>query len=272
VGAVISPDGVAVYQLRSRGRVLGDSLEPPSVVERLDVRTSAVTTVAQLSGIVDLAVSGDGRRLAAAHTVESHPETGLDINSVAVIDLSAPGTPTELPRAPDVPAEVFSAVTQVALSPGGDRLAYALAVEVRRGTVVNTLRIRDLSTNSDAVVYTTQGADFLSDVAWSPDGAALLAAIRSQQAGDTVESPARFQTLRVDLGAGHTTLEAGYAQHISPRSVDGSALIGVAPAPDAQGDRHGRALISWDRRRGVSTALSIDHRAAGISVASCSYR
>src|SRR3954470_13927880 len=74
LGAVISPDGLAVYQLRSSGRLLGDSMEAPSVVERLDVRTNRTSTVATLPAIVDVAVSGDGRRLAVAHTVESHPD------------------------------------------------------------------------------------------------------------------------------------------------------------------------------------------------------
>lgn len=272
LGAVISPDGLAVYQLRSSGRLQGDSLEAPSVVEWLDVRSGRTTQVAQLPAIVDLAVSGDGRWLAAAHTVESHPDTGLDLNSVAVIDLAAADAVRELPRAPDVSADVFSAVTQVALSPDGDRLAYALAVEVRRGTVVNTLRIRDLATGSDAVVYTAQGTDFISDLAWSPDGATVVAAIRYQQAGDSVESAARFRTLRVDVAGAATTVDDAYAQDFSPRSLDGDTLLGLAPAPGAQGDPRGRALISWDHRRGVSDRLSIGHAAAGISVASCSYR
>src|SRR3954451_1604501 len=98
-GAVISPDGLTVYQLRSSGRLLGDSLEAPSVIEQRIARTGQTSTVAQLPAIVDLAVSGDGRRLAAAHTAESHPDTGLDVNTVAVIDLAS-GTPTELSRAP----------------------------------------------------------------------------------------------------------------------------------------------------------------------------
>jgi hypothetical protein len=234
LGAVISPDGLAVYQLRSSGRLQGDSLEAPSV--------------------------------------EAHPDTGLDLNSVAVIDLAAANAVRELPRAPDVSADVFSAVTQVALSPDGDRLAYALAVEVRRGTVVNTLRIRDLATGSDAVVYTAQGTDFISDLAWSPDGATVVAAIRYQQAGDTVESAARFRTLRVDVAGAATTVDDAYAQDFSPRSLDGDTLLGLAPAPGAQGDPRGRALVSWDHRRGVSDRLSIGHGAAGISVASCSYR
>ena len=272
VGAVISSDGLSVYQLRSSGRILGDSLEAPSVIERRDVRTGRTSTVAHVPAIVDLAVSGDGRRLAAAHMLEAHPDTGLDVNTVAVIDLAAPGTPTELSRAPDVPSGLYSAVDQVALSPTGDRVAYALAVEVSRGTVVDTLRIRDLASNADTVVYTASGTDFLSDVAWSPDGATVLAAIRYQQAGDSVESPARFRILRFDVAGGGTTLDDGYAADLSPRSLDGSTLLGLAPTPDAQGDPRGRALISWDRRGGVSDPLSIDHGAAGISVAACSYR
>jgi WD40 repeat protein len=272
VGAVISSDGLSVYQLRSSGRILGDSLEAPSVIERRDVRTGRTSTVAHVPAIVDLAVSGDGRRLAAAHMLEAHPDTGLDVNTVAVIDLAAPGTPTELSRAPDVPSGLYSAVDQVALSPTGDRVAYALAVEVSRGTVMDTLRIRDLASNADTVVYTASGTDFLSDMAWSPDGATVLAAIRYQQAGDSVESPARFRTLRFDVAGGRTTLDDGYAADLSPRSLDGSTLLGLAPTPDAQGDPRGRALISWDRRGGVSDPLSIDHGAAGISVAACSYR
>jgi hypothetical protein len=271
-GAVISPDGRTVYQLRSSGRVLGDSLEEPSVIERLDVRTGEVARVAELPAIVDLAVSGDGRRLAAAHMLESRPDTGLDVNSVAVFDLASPGTPTELSRAPDVAPDVYSVVNEVALSPSGDRVAYALAVEVRRGTVVNTLRVRDLATNADTVFYTAAGTEFLADVAWSPDGATVLAAIRYQQAGDSVESPARFRTLRVDAASRRTTLDDGYAQDISPRSVDGSTLVGLAPAEGVPGDPRGRALVSWERGRRASAPQSIGHAASGISIASCSYR
>jgi hypothetical protein len=268
-GAVISPDGRTIYQLRSSGRLLGDSMEAPSVIEQRDVRTGRTSTVAQLPAIVDLAVSEDGRRLAVAHTAELHPDTGLDVNTVAVIDLASPDTPSELSRAPDVAPDLYSAVTQVALSPDGTRVAYALAVEVRRGVVVNTLRTRDLPTNADTVVYTAQGTDFLSDVAWSPDGATVLAAVRYQQTGDDVEAPARFRTVRVDVAGGRATLEEGFAQDFSPRSVDAGTLIGLAPTPD---DPRGRALVSWARGRGPGDRLSIGHGAAGISVASCSYR
>jgi hypothetical protein len=271
LGGVISPDALNVYQLRTSGRDQGDSLEAPDVVERLDVRTGRTTTVARLPGIVDLAVSGDGRRLAAAHTVQAHPDTGLDVNSVAVVDLSS-GSVTELARAPDVAPDLYSAVTQVALSPAGDRVAYGLAVEVRRGVVVNTLRIRELAGDSDHVLYTAQGTDFLSDLAWSPDGATVVAAIRHQESGDDVESPARFRTLRVDVTAGGTSLDEGFAQDVSMRSADGTTLLGLAPASDSQGGAHGRALVSWDRGQGVSRPLAIDHGAAGLSVASCSYR
>src|SRR4051812_28668088 len=268
-GAVISPDGLTVYQLRSSGRLLGDSLEAPSVIEQRNARTGQTSTVAQLPAIADLAVSGDGRRLAVAHTAQSHPDTGLDVNTVAVIDLASPTTPTELSRAPDVAPDLYSAVTQVALSPDGTKVAYALAVEVRRGTVVNTLRVRDLGTNADTVVYRAQGSDFFSDLAWSPDGATVLAAIRYQQPGDDVESAARFRTLRVDPAGGGAAVEAGYAQGFSPRSVDADTLIGLAPAPGGPRDR---ALVSWARGRGASDRLSIGHGAAGLSVASCSYR
>jgi hypothetical protein len=269
-GAVISPDGLTVYQLRSSGRLLGDSIEAPSVIEQRDTRTGRTSTVAQVPAIVDLAVSGDGRRLAVAHTAESHPDTGLDVNTVAVIDLAAPATPTELSRAPDVAPDLYSAVTQVALSPDGTEVAYALAVEVRRGVVVNTLRTRDLTTNADTVVSTAEGSDFFSDVAWSPDGTTVLAAVRYQQAGDDVESLAHFRTIRVDVATGGTTVNAGYAQDLSPRSLDGSNLIGFAPG--AQGDPSDHALVSWERRGAVSDRLPIGHGAAGISVASCSYR
>src|SRR3954451_3950159 len=269
VGGVISPDALTIYQLRSSGRLLGDSLEAPSVIEQRDARTGRTSTVAHLPAIVDLAVSDDGRRLAVAHTAESHPDTGLDVNTVAVIDLGSPDTPTELSRAPDVGPDLYSAVTQVALSPDGTEVAYALAVEVRRGAVATTLRIRDLGTNADAVVYTAQGSDFFTDLAWSPDGATVLAAIRYQNAGDDVDSPARFRTLRVDVAGGGTARETGYAPDLSPRSSDAGTLIGLAPAPD---DPRGRALVSWARGRGPSDRLTIGHGAAGISVASCSYR
>lgn len=272
LGAVISPDGRTVYHLRSSGRVLGDSPESPAVIERLDVATGAVSRVAELRGIVDLAVSDDGHRLAAAHTVEFHPDTGLDVNSVTVIDLASPTRTATLPRAPDAAANLFSSVTEVALAPDGGRVAYSLAIEVERNRVVNSLRIRDLSTNADAVIFTGQQTDFLTDLDWSPDGTTVLASIRHQEAGDTVESPPRFRTLRVDVAGGRATLEDGFAQDFSPIAADGSRLLGIAPAADAEGNARGRALDAWDRGRGVSGRQPIDSGAAGISVASCSYR
>ncbi len=272
LGAVISPDGRAVYHLRTSGRQLGDSPETPSVIERLDVATGSVTRVADLPGIVDLSISGDGRRLAAARTVESHPDTGLDVSSVTIIDLASPTSTTTLPRAPDATPDLFSSVTEVALAPDGGRLAYSLAVEVQRNHVVNSLRIRDLSTNSDTVIFTPQGTDFPTDLDWSPDGATVLASIRHQDAGDTVETPARFRTLRVDAASGRATLDDGFAQDFSPISADGDRLLGIAPAADAEGNARGRALDLWVRGRGVIAHLPIDPGAAGISIASCSYQ
>ena len=271
-GAVISPDGRAVYQLRSSGRLLGESAEAPAAIERLDVATGVVTPVAELPGIVDLNISGDGRRLAVARTVESHPDTGLDVNSVTVIDLAPATAVTTLPRAPDATPDLFSTVTEVALSPDGGRLAYALAIEAQRNHVVNSLRIRDLSTNVDTVAFTAQGTDFVTDLDWSPNGATVLASVRHQETGDTAETPARFRTLRVDAKAGQSTLGDGFAQDFSPVDADGSRLLGIAPAADAEGDLRGRALDSWVRGRGVNARQPIDAGAAGISVASCSYQ
>jgi hypothetical protein len=271
-GAVISPDGRAVYQLRSSGRLLGDSAEAPGVVERLDLATGSVTRVAELPGIVDLSMSGDGRRLAVARTVESHPDTGLDVSSVTIIDLASPAGPTTLPRPPDATADLFSSVTEVALSPDGGRVAYSLAIEAQRNHVVNSLRIRDLSSNVDTVVFTAQGTDFVTDLGWSPDGATVLAAIRHQDAGDTAEAPARFRTLRVDVASGRAGLDDGFAQDFSPISADGGRLLGIAPAPDAEGNARGRALASWDHGRGVTARMPIDPGASGLSIASCSHQ
>jgi hypothetical protein len=271
-GAVISPDGRAVYQLRSSGRLLGDSEEAPSVIERLDVATGAVSPVATLPGIVDLNISGDGRRLAAARTVESHPDTGLDLNSVTVIDLTSPTGTVTLPRAPDATPDLFSSVTQVALAPDGGRVAYALAIEVTRNHVVNSLRIRDLSTNADRVVFTAPGTDFLADLEWSPDGTTVLSSVRHQEAGDAAESPPRFRTLRVDVANGRAAVDDGFAQDFSPIATDGSRLLGIGPERDDEGNARGRALDSWDHGRGVSGRLPIDPGADGISIASCSYQ
>jgi hypothetical protein len=272
LGAVISPDARFIYHLRSSGLLQGDSPETPGVVERLDVATGAVSRVAQLPGIVDLTISGDGHSLAVAHTVESHPDTGLDVNGVTIIDLTAPTSTVTLPRAADAAADVFSSVTEAALAPDGGRLAYSQAIEVQRYHVVNTLRIRDLSTDREAVIFTAQGTDFLTDLMWSPDGTTVLATVRHQEAGDTAESAPRFRTLRVDVSGGRTTLDDGFAQDFSPIAPDGSRLLGVAPAADAEGGARGRTLDSWDRGRGVSGRQPIDPGAAGISVASCSFR
>jgi hypothetical protein len=271
LGAVISPDGRAVYHLRSSGRVLGDALETPGVIEQLDVLTGQVTEVAELPGTVDLGISGDGRHLAAAHTIQPHPDTGLDVNSVTVVDLTSLEVDAPLSHAADVDPNLFSAVTEVALDPDGSRVAYVLAVEVERGTVVNSLRIRDRVTNADTVVHTAQGTDFVSDVDWSADGTTVLAAIRHQQPTNTAEDPARFQTLRVDAASGRTTLDEGFAQDFAPLSADGSRLLGIA-APDPEEDLGGSALVAWDRTRGPSRIASIAPAGAGISVASCSYR
>jgi hypothetical protein len=271
-GAAISPDGRSIYQLRSSGRLLGDALEPAGVIERLDVATGRVSPVADLPGISDLTVSGDGRRLAAAHRMTARPDTGVDVNTVTVFELASPGTPVTLPRAQDARADLFSDVTEIALAPDGGRLAYALGIEVRRNQVLNTLRIRDLSTNADTVVHTMQGTDFISDVDWSPDGTTVLATVRYQAAEDTLESPSRFRTLRVDVASGRTTLSEGFAQEISPASADGTRLLGLAPAADAEDGARGRSLLSWDRGQQPGSRLPVDRGAAGLSVASCSYQ
>jgi hypothetical protein len=270
LGAVISPDGRAVYHLRSSGRVLGDALETPGVIERLDVLTGQVTEVAELPGIVDLGISGDGRHLAAAHTIQPQPDTGLDVNSVTLVDLTSLEVHA-LSRAADVDPNLFSAATEVALNPDGSRVAYALAVEVERSAVVNSLRIRDRVTNADTVVHTAQGTDFVSDVDWSADGTTVLAAIRHQQPTDTAEDPARFRTLRVDVTSGQTTLGKGFAPDFAPLSADGSRLLGIA-ATDTEEDLDESALIAWGRGRGPSRLQPIAPGGAGISVASCSFR
>jgi hypothetical protein len=265
VGAVIAPDARTAYQLRSSGRVLGDSLEAPDVVERLDLASGRIEALVHLEGIVDLAVSADGRRLAAAHTVDA------DVHGVTVVDVASPGSPRALPPAADADASGFSAVNQVALSPDGSRVAYAQAIEAERHTVVQTLRIRDVETDADRVVYTAEGTDFFADVEWSADGSTVLAAVRTLQAGDTVESPPRFRTLRYDVAGGRATLDEGRAQDVTPLSPDGGRLLGVADAPSGSAD-WASVLVAWERRGGASDQLTIGRRAHGISVAACSYR
>jgi hypothetical protein len=265
LAGAISPDGRAAYLLRTTGLVLGDSPETPGVIERLDVAGGDLTRIAELTGIVDLSVSGDGRRLAAAHTVEP------DVNGVTLLHLDDSDA-VALPRAPDVDPRSFSAVTDLALDADGDRVAYALAVESRSGRVVNTLRIRDVETGADSVVYTAQGTDFVSDVSWSADDTTVVAAIRHQEAVDTVESPARFRTLRVQASGGRTSVEDGFAQDISPASDDGARLFGLAPERASAGEPPGRALVDWSRGRGIGGRLQIDRGATGLSIAACSYR
>ncbi len=272
LGGVISPDAGAAYLLRSTGRLLGDSLETPGVIDRLDVVSGELSRLSALPGIVDLAVSGDGHRLAAAHTVRSEPGTGLDVNSITLLDVDTPDTSVTLPRAPGTDPGSFSAVTALALDADGDRVAYALAVEVRPGDVVNTLRIRDVASGADSLVHTAEGADFVSDVAWSADDTTVIAAIRHQEPADTVESPARFRTLRVQAADGRTSVDDGFAQDISPASVDGARLLGLAPERATAGGPPGRALVSWIRGRGITGRLAIDRGATDLSVAACSYR
>jgi hypothetical protein len=269
VGGSIGPDGRTAYLLRSSGRVLGDAPEAPGVVDRLDVASGKLTRLAAVPGAVDLAVSGDGGRLAVAHTVESDP----DVHSISMLDVDSPDDAVPLPRPPDVDRADFSAVTQVALDADGDRVAYALAVEERPGQVVDTLRIRDVASGADTVVHTSPGTDFIADVAWSADDSTVIAAIRHQEAGDTVEAPARFRTLRVQLPGGRTSVDDGFAQDISPGSADGARLFGLAPArAAATGGPPGRALVSWSRARGITGRLPLDRGATELSVAACNYR
>jgi hypothetical protein len=276
VGAVISPDGRSVYQLRSSGRVLGDSLETPGLIEHLDLSSGAITPVASLPEIVDLSLSADGHRLAAAHAMGSPAERGLDANGITVIDLTQRIAPAPVPRTFAADNALFSAVTEVALDPDGTRVAYALAQEIRRNTVVNTLHIQDLApdtdTDTDTVVYTAEGTDFVSDVEWSPDGTAVLAAVRYQAAGDALEAPPRFRTVRVDGTTGATTISEGFAQDFSPISTDGSRLLGLAPAPGGEASLRGRALVSWDIGSRPASRLPVEGGATGIAVASCSFR
>ncbi|TQN42934.1 hypothetical protein FHU33_2349 [Blastococcus colisei] len=269
-GAVIAPDARTVYQMRSSGRVLGESLESASLVETHDLTTGRVTRLVELGGIVDLGVSADGRWLAAAHTVEERPGTGDDVHSITVVDLASPGATRTLPRAPDADTGLFSAVTAVAPSPDGARMAYAQVIEIARGSVAHTLRIRDVATNADVVVHTADGTDFHADVEWSADGSTVVAAVRHQAVGDTVESPPRFRTVRHDVASGATTVREGYAQDVTPVAPDAGRLLGVVPAA-GQGDPS-RALVAWDRSGGPSRPLAIGRGAQGVSVATCSYR
>ena len=272
LGAVIGPDSRSAYTLRSSGRVLGEALETPGTIERLDLITGDRATIATLPGIVDLAVSADGQHLAAAHTVASDPGAGPGVNTVTVLDLTTLRPETTLSRPRDVPADVFSAVTQVALDADGGRVAYAVAVEVRRGVVVNTLRIRDVASDTDTTVYRAEGTDFVSDVAWSADGATVVAAIRHQEPTDSAEDPARFRTLFVDVASGRTTTDVGFAQDISPVSRNGRRVLGIAPAAGAGGDPHGRALVAWEHGARPSRPAPTESQGAGPSVAECSYR
>jgi hypothetical protein len=185
--------------------------------------------------------------------------------------VASPGSARTLARPADAAAAPFSAVNEVALSPDGGRFAYAQAIEVEPHTVVHTLRIRDVATNQDQVVDTAEGTDFFSDVEWSADGRTVLAAVRHQEPGDTVESPPRYRMLRYDVAGGRATLDEGRAPDFTALSPDGSRLLGVAaPAPGPANPTS--VLVSWERGGGVSGPLTIGRGAHAVSIAPCSYR
>jgi hypothetical protein len=261
-----------VFQLRSSGRILGDSPEQPNVIEELDVGTGEVREIADLTGIVDLSVSDDGKWLAVAHSSPDAQQPGMFLNSVTRVDLETGAVSEPMPRAPDVPAELFSSVNQMALSPDGRFLAYALTVEVELYRNVITLRIRDLETDADSILYTAEGSDSISDLAWSADGATVVAAVTYRLTGDTLEAPLRFRTLRIAAEDGHVSTADGFAGGLSPIDREGSRLLGAESVwPPPESGSRSYEFVAWDETSHVTGELPFDGATSGPSIASCSY-
>lgn len=269
-----SSDGQRLYFNRSEGGIVVGAAAPASEAWVHDVATGseqmlfalAEPTTEHLGRLVE---SPDGSTIAysaALGTLESARQR------LYVVDRLRPDEPTQLPS-PDI--DLFTGQVEPVWHPDGTTLAY-LYYEINQAqTPTWAIRLLDVKTNKDRLLYTYGEPSRMHGLDWSLDGQSLLVmeeplepAEQGQPVGNVVVS--------IDVATGaRTELTDRIALDATYSDAAGTTLSAVGvPFTQLNSDSALPSLLTWHVTNGPSSEsadpLPVDFAfAADLSIARC---
>jgi len=215
----LSPNGDALYFVRSSGEIAAGA--PTGGVEgwRIDLESGEETLLVRGLSIDGLTASPDGQLIAYSSNAEDATDF---VPTIKIAEVSAPDRSTSIIEG-DAPAGHLTAQTAPAFSPDGTQLAYVSLISSPTYEQTTVVRLMDLETGAESLLYTAPDEGTLLGLEWLPDQSRLLAVRNHERARAVSIDPL---TGRVEEIESDVTLTVEWA------SMDGTAISGIGVPPE----------------------------------------
>lgn len=217
----MSDDAKRLYFTRSNGGLDAGVAAPGTQLWVRDLATGDETLIydtgEDTQGFNEVEESPDGTAIAfSAHL--DFPRSSIP--RVYVLDLDPLGEPTVVPFPPIDKRYPFQMQASPTWSPDGARLAYVLVENDRSTGWRSSLRVVDLATGDDSLLYRAPDErSYMLSLQWSPDGSALVAAVKGDQPQEG------FMAVSIDAATGdRTVLVDAVPDSVTNASADGTAV------------------------------------------------
>jgi len=189
----LSADGRMLYSTRSDGLIHAGSPAPGSEGWRHDLRSGEETLLVRGVAVHGLSASPDGTLLAYSSSESATSFTP----TIKIAEAEAPDEPIMIFDG-DPPDGYLSAQTAPAFSPDGRLLAY-LSVTANSGGLEQSSMVRlvDLATGEDSVLYTAPFEEILVELEWLPDQSRILATRDSLDAASIDPTTGRTEDINI---------------------------------------------------------------------------
>lgn len=259
----LSADGQTLYFVRSEGGIVANAPAPGIEGWRVDLDSGEEELLVRGRSVDGLIASPDGLLIAYS----SNPEGATDfVPTIKIAEAAEPDRPTVIIDG-DPPAGYATAQTAPAFSPDGRLLAYVSDIQNAAYEQSSMIRLFDLETGEDSVLYTAPFEERLVGLEWLPDQSRILA-VRNGK-------PTRAASIDPITGRSQD-IEAEVALSMEWASADGTAVSGIGVPPEdweLGPDEIDLFYMTWtdDERVDLDLPETLAY-AYDLTVADCTYR
>jgi dipeptidyl aminopeptidase/acylaminoacyl peptidase len=258
----LSTDGRTLYFVRSSGGIEAGAPASGTAGWRLDLDSGEETLLVRGRSIDGLIASPDGRLIAYS----SNAEDATDFTpTIKIADVAAPDYPIVTIEG-NPPRRYLTAQTAPAFSPDGRLLAYVSLISSPANDQTTMVRLVDLKTGEDSLLYTAPPEETLLGLEWLADQSRLLAVRNHHRATAASIDPTTGQADEIDADV---TLTVEWA------AADGSAVSGIGVPPEdweRAPDEIDLVYMTWADGRRIDLELpeSLAY-AHDLTIADCAY-